>query len=65
MQINQLLEWNLINAINAGLKEFIFVVAYKSEMVRNYFGNGEKWNVKIEYVNQGEALGYSSCYRYG
>jgi len=52
-----ILEWNLINAIDAGVKEFIFVVGYKSEMVRNYFGNGDKWNVKIEYVNQGEALG--------
>jgi bifunctional UDP-N-acetylglucosamine pyrophosphorylase/glucosamine-1-phosphate N-acetyltransferase len=52
-----LIEWNLINAIKAGLKEFVFVVAYKSEMVRNYFGNGEKYKVKIEYVNQGEPKG--------
>jgi bifunctional UDP-N-acetylglucosamine pyrophosphorylase/glucosamine-1-phosphate N-acetyltransferase len=52
-----ILEWNLINAINAGLKDFIFVVSYKSEMVRDYFGRGEKWNVKINYVNQGHALG--------
>ncbi|MCK5636634.1 MAG: NTP transferase domain-containing protein [Thermoplasmatales archaeon] len=52
-----ILEWNILNAIDAGIKEFIFVVSYKSEMVRSYFGTGEKWNVKIEYVNQGEALG--------
>lgn len=52
-----ILEWNLINAIDAGLKDFIFVVAYKSEMVRNYFGSGKEWNVKINYVNQGNALG--------
>jgi len=52
-----ILEWNLINAIDAGMKEFIFVVGYKSEMVRNYFGKGDKWNIKIEYVNQGSALG--------
>ena len=52
-----LLEWNLINAIDAGIKEFVFVVGYKSEMVRSYFGNGEKWNVNIEYVNQGQPLG--------
>jgi len=52
-----LLEWNLINAIEAGLKEFIFIISYKSEMVRNHFGNGEKWNIKIEYINQGKPLG--------
>ena len=42
-----LLEWNLFNARNAGLKEFIFVVSYKSEMVRDYFGDGKKWRVNI------------------
>ncbi|UCH72145.1 MAG: NTP transferase domain-containing protein [Thermoplasmatales archaeon] len=50
-------EWNLLNAITAGLKEFIFVVGYKSEIVRDYFGNGEKWNVKIDYINQGNPFG--------
>lgn len=52
-----ILEWNVLNAIDAGIKEFVFVISYKSEMVRNYFGDGKKWNVKIEYINQGEALG--------
>ena len=52
-----ILEWNLLNAIDAGLTEFVFVVGYKSEMVRNYFGDGTNWNVSIDYVNQGKALG--------
>jgi bifunctional UDP-N-acetylglucosamine pyrophosphorylase/glucosamine-1-phosphate N-acetyltransferase len=52
-----ILEWNLLNARAAGLKEFVFVVSYKSEMVREYFGNGKPWNVKITYVNQGKAMG--------
>ena len=52
-----ILEWNLLNARAAGVKEFIFVVGYKSEMVREYFGDGKPWNVKIAYVNQGKAMG--------
>lgn len=52
-----ILEWNCLNAIAAGLTEFVFVVGYKSEMVRNYFGDGTNWNASIEYVNQGKALG--------
>lgn len=52
-----ILEWNILNAKDAGIKEYVFVVAYKSEMVRNHFGNGEKWGIKIDYVNQGGALG--------
>lgn len=52
-----ILEWNLLNARAAGLKEFIFIVSYRSEMVRKYFGNGKPWNVKINYVNQGKPMG--------
>ncbi|HVQ01205.1 MAG TPA: bifunctional sugar-1-phosphate nucleotidylyltransferase/acetyltransferase [Candidatus Thermoplasmatota archaeon] len=52
-----ILEWNLLNSRAAGLKDFIFVVSYKSEMVREYFGDGKKWNVNIAYVNQGKAMG--------
>ncbi|MBN2600111.1 MAG: NTP transferase domain-containing protein, partial [Candidatus Thermoplasmatota archaeon] len=52
-----ILEWNLRNARAAGIKDFIFVVSYKSEMVRDYFGDGKQWNVKITYVNQGKAMG--------
>jgi bifunctional UDP-N-acetylglucosamine pyrophosphorylase/glucosamine-1-phosphate N-acetyltransferase len=52
-----ILEWNILNAIKAGIKQFIFIVGYKSEMVRNYFQNGKNWNIKIEYINQGKALG--------
>ncbi len=51
------LELNLLKLIDAGIKEFIFVVGYRSEMVRDYFKDGSKWNVNITYVNQGEPIG--------
>ena len=52
-----ILEWNLINAIKAGFKEFIFIIGYKGEIVKEYFGDGSKWGVAIEYLNQGKPLG--------
>ena len=52
-----ILEWNLLSAIDAGLKEFIFIVGYKSKMVKDYFGNGRQWGVDIGYINQGEVIG--------
>ena len=52
-----ILEWNLINCIKAGLKDFVFVIGYRSDMVRKYFENGKKWKTNIEYVNQIKALG--------
>ncbi len=47
-----ILEHLLIQAGEAGIKEFILIVGYHDEQVRNYFGNGEKWRVSIEYCTQ-------------
>jgi len=52
-----LIEWNLLKAKKAGIKHFIFIIGYKSEMVRNYFKDGSDWDVHIEYVNQGTPRG--------
>ncbi len=52
-----ILEHLLIEASKAGITEFIFIVGYKDELVRDYFGNGEKWGVSIDYANQRKQLG--------
>jgi len=52
-----ILEHLLIEASQAGIREFIFVVGYCDEQVRDYFGRGEKWGVNIVYCNQRKQLG--------
>ena len=52
-----ILEHLLIEASKAGIEEFVFVVGYKDEQVRDYFGSGEKWGVNIAYSNQRKQLG--------
>jgi len=52
-----ILEWNLLNAVDAGVKDFVFIVGYKSEKVRTYFGDGSRWGVNIKYLNQGKPMG--------
>ncbi len=47
-----IVEHLLIEAKKAGIKEFIFIVGYHEEQVRDYFGNGEKWGASIEYCIQ-------------
>jgi len=47
-----ILEHLLIEATKAGIIEFILVVGYHDEQVRDYFGNGEKWGVNIGYCSQ-------------
>lgn len=52
-----LLEWNIQNAKKAGVKDFLIIVGYKSNMVREYFEEGKKWGVHITYLNQGKPMG--------
>ncbi len=52
-----IMEHLLIRAIEAGISEFIIIVGYRDDIVRNYFGSGSKWNVRIEYYQQIRQLG--------
>ncbi len=52
-----ILEHLLIEARKTGIMEFIFIVGYHDEQVRDYFGNGEKWEVTIDYCTQKKQLG--------
>ena len=56
-----ILEHLLIEAAGAGIKEFIFVVGYHDEQVRDYFGNGDKWGLKIDYITQRKRLGTANA----
>jgi bifunctional UDP-N-acetylglucosamine pyrophosphorylase/glucosamine-1-phosphate N-acetyltransferase len=58
-----ILEHLLIEAKEAGIKEFIFIVGYHDEQVRDYFGGGEKWNISITYCNQRKQLGTADAVR--
>jgi NDP-sugar pyrophosphorylase family protein len=52
-----LLEY-IINGIKtAGIKEFIIVVGYNKEQIIDYFQEGHKWGIEIEYIEQKELNG--------
>lgn len=52
-----IMEHLLVRTIEAGISEFIIIVGYYDDKVRNYFGSGSRWNVKIEYYQQRRQLG--------
>jgi glucose-1-phosphate thymidylyltransferase len=52
-----ILEYVIKNFKEAGFKDLILVIGYKKEQILNYFGNGKKFGVNIEYVDQGKPLG--------
>jgi UDP-N-acetylglucosamine diphosphorylase/glucosamine-1-phosphate N-acetyltransferase len=58
-----ILEHLLVEIKESGINEFVFVVGYCEQQVRGYFGNGEKWGVKIEYAVQRKQLGTADAVR--
>jgi bifunctional UDP-N-acetylglucosamine pyrophosphorylase/glucosamine-1-phosphate N-acetyltransferase len=53
---------------SAGISEAVIVVHYMADAIRQYFGNGERFGMKIEYAEQqaivgtGNAVGYAEPY---
>ena len=52
-----MLETALLNFIEYGFRNFSISVNYKAEMIVDYFGNGSKWGVNIEYLRESKPLG--------
>jgi bifunctional UDP-N-acetylglucosamine pyrophosphorylase/glucosamine-1-phosphate N-acetyltransferase len=46
-----------------GIVDFVFVVGYHDETIRDYFGKGERWDVTIQYVTQKMQLGTADALR--
>ena len=52
-----LLEYIISGISSAGLKELIIVVGYRKDQIIDYFQDGDKWGINIEYIEQKEING--------
>jgi UDP-N-acetylglucosamine diphosphorylase / glucose-1-phosphate thymidylyltransferase / UDP-N-acetylgalactosamine diphosphorylase / glucosamine-1-phosphate N-acetyltransferase / galactosamine-1-phosphate N-acetyltransferase len=59
-----ILEHILNSAIQAGIEGFVFITGYLEQQIREYFGDGSKWGVSIDYVLQKEQLGTANAIGY-
>lgn len=44
-----LLEWVILYLRSYGITEYVIAVSYLAEQIENYFGNGSRWGIRIEY----------------
>lgn len=51
------LETELCSLRDQGFTDFIFTVGHLAECIIDYFGDGSKWNVHIEYYKENTPLG--------
>ncbi|OSM01806.1 putative nucleotidyl transferase [Magnetofaba australis IT-1] len=52
-----ILEVILESYIALGFHRFFLSVNYKKHMIQDYFGHGERWGVRIDYLEEKEPLG--------
>jgi len=52
-----IMEHLLSSLTRAGCTRVVMVIGYRAERVREYFGNGEKWGVALDYCHQPEPSG--------
>jgi len=52
-----ILERILQSFVEAGFHRFYISTHYMPQVIRDYFGDGEKWGVSIKYVHENEPLG--------
>jgi len=51
------LEHNIESLKEAGIRDLILLVGWRAQRIREHFGDGKNFGVKIEYVEQKERLG--------
>jgi len=51
------MEYTINKLKHAGIKRIIVLLGYLSDMVKEYFGNGSRFGVKIEYIRGNEPYG--------
>ena len=44
-----------------GFTNFLISVNYKSKIIKRYFGNGQKFGLKIEYIEEKKEMGTAGC----
>jgi NDP-sugar pyrophosphorylase family protein len=57
------LQWRIEQLIDQGFGEFVLCLGYRSEQIRDYFGDGTMWNVRVEYSLEVEPMGTAGALR--
>ncbi|RKD98046.1 sugar phosphate nucleotidyltransferase [Halopiger aswanensis] len=52
-----ILEYVISAIADAGIDRVVLIVGYRDERIRNHFGDGDDWDIDIEYVVQETQLG--------
>ena len=49
--------------INQGVNDIIFCLGYKPQKIKNFFGDGSRWKIKVTYVVEDKLMGTAGAIR--
>lgn len=52
-----ILEWQIENLKTSGLTDIVLVIGHLGEVIKDYFGDGSRWDVTISYFIETQPLG--------
>lgn len=52
-----MLEHIILRASGEGFRHFVLAIHYLGHMIEDYFGDGGRWNVHVDYLRENEPLG--------
>jgi len=58
------LEYQIENFSRYGIRQFILVIGHLGHQIKEYFGDGSKWGVSIEYFEERFPLGTAGSFYY-
>lgn len=56
-----ILEHIVAAGVQAGLEGFVFITGYQEKQIKEYFGDGSRWGLEIDYVRQEKQLGTANA----
>lgn len=59
-----ILEYEVEMARRYGFTDFLFITGYMGDQIQDYFGDGQKWGVNIEYYQEEKPMGTAGALGY-
>lgn len=59
-----ILQYQIESMVKQGFTDILIVIGYKGEYIKEYFGNGKKFNANIDYFEESSPLGTAGALYY-